>query len=255
MSTDFTGKVILLAGASGGLGTKSAEMLLEKNAGVALHYRNRAADVEKLASRYGKDRVLLVKGDLTKREDIAAAVSKALNHFKKLDAFMSTVGTALRISPFLETSEETVDLTIAIELRSIIDSVRAVLPEFVRNGGGRIVIIGSDSGKVGTSGESVSAACRGGAIAFVKSIAREYARHNVLANVVCPGPTDTSLWNDLVKNDQFGGKIGEAMVRSTPLRRLARAEEVAAMAVFLLSDEASFITGQAISVSGGLTMC
>ena len=133
--------------------------------------------------------------------------------------------------------------------------MRAVLPELIRNGGGRIVIIGSDSGKVGTSGESVSAACRGGAIAFAKSIAREYARHNVLANVVCPGPTDTGLWDDLVKNDEFGGKIGNAMVRAIPLRRTARPQEVAAAAVFLVSDEASFITGQAISVSGGLTMC
>lgn len=115
-------------------------------------------------------------------------------------------------------------------------------------------IVGSDSGKVGTSGEAISAACRGRLISFAKSLAREFARHQVLVNVVCPGPTDTSLWEEPVDNDEFGGKLGNAMIRAIPLRRNARPEEVAAAAVFLLSDEASFITGQAVSVSGGLTM-
>ena len=100
----------------------------------------------------------------------------------------------------------------------------------------------------------MSAACRGGIIAFAKSIAREYARSNVLMNVVCPGPTETQLWDDLVTNDEFGKKIGSAMMRAIPLRRLGRPEEVAAAAVFLASKEASYITGQALSVSGGLTM-
>ncbi|NLY64954.1 MAG: SDR family oxidoreductase [Alcaligenaceae bacterium] len=255
MSQNLKGKVVLLGGASGGIGLAAAKMLLDRGAQVALHYRSSAEDLQQLAAQYDEQQVLLVKGDLTKRQDVANVVAETVKRFGKLDAFMSTVGTALRILPFLETAEETVDMTIAIELRSVIDSVRAVLPELIRNGGGRIVIIGSDSGKVGTSGESVSAACRGGAIAFSKSIAREYARHNVLANVVCPGPTDTGLWEDLVTNDEFGSKIGNAMIKAIPLRRLAKAEEVAAAAVFLVSDEASYITGQAISVSGGLTMC
>lgn len=255
MSQNLKGKVVLLGGASGGIGQAAAKMLLERGAQVALHYRSSDEDLKQLAAQYGEDRVLLTKGDLTKRDDIKAIVAATVKRYGKIDAFMSTVGTALRILPFLETSEDTVDLTIAIELRSVIDCVRAVLPELIRNGGGRIVFVGSDSGKVGTSGESVSAACRGGLIAFSKSIAREYARHNVLTNVVCPGPTDTGLWNDLVTNDEFGSKIGNAMVKAIPLRRLAKAEEVAAAAVFLVSDEASYITGQAISVSGGLTMC
>src|SRR5690606_2330872 len=242
-------------GASGGIGLAAAKKLLDRGASVALHYRSKPEALKKLAEQYDADRVLLAQGDLTKRADIAAIVASTVERFGKLDAFVTTVGTALRILPFLQTSEDTVDLTIAIELRSVIDSVRAVLPELIKAGGGRIVIVGSDSGKVGTSGESVSAACRGGAIAFAKSIAREYARHNVLANVVCPGPTDTGLWEDLVTNDEFGSKIGNAMVRAIPLRRTGRPEEVASAAVFLVSDEASYITGQAISVSGGLTMC
>ena len=251
---DLKGKVVLLGGASGGIGLAAARMLLERGALVGLHYRSNADKLQKLSAEFGEDRVLLLKGDLTRREDVKAVVSAFLKRFGKLDAFITTIGTALRIRPFLETTEETVDLTIATELRSVIDSIRAVLPALIDNGGGRIVIVASNSGKVGTSGESVSAACRGGAIAFAKSIAREYARHKVLVNVVCPGPTDTGLWDDLVKNDEFGGKIGNAMIKAIPLRRIGRPEEIAGAAVFLASDHASYITGQAISVSGGLTM-
>ncbi|KDD96760.1 KR domain protein [Bordetella bronchiseptica SBL-F6116] len=162
MSQDFNDKVVLLGGASGGIGLAAARMMLERGARVALHYRSSADELNKIAAQYGDERVLLVKGDLTRRQDVAAIVSATVERYGKIDAFMSTVGTALRILPFLETSEDTVDLTIAVELRSVIDSVRAVLPELIRNGGGRIVIIGSDSGKVGTSGESVSAACAAG---------------------------------------------------------------------------------------------
>lgn len=254
MSLDMKNKVVVVAGASGGIGVEAAKKLLLRGANVALHYRSSAKELEKLKEQYGQERVLLVQGDATKKADVKRIVSETVERFGKIDAFMSTIGTALRILPFLETSDETVDITIAIELRTVIDFVREVLPVLIKNGGGKIVIVGSDSGKVGTSGESVSAACRGAVIAFAKSIAREYARYKVLANVVCPGPTDTGLWNDLVTNDEFGSKIGNAMLKAVPLRRLGRPEEVAATAVFLLSDESSYITGQAISVSGGLTM-
>ncbi|TCM47202.1 NAD(P)-dependent dehydrogenase (short-subunit alcohol dehydrogenase family) [Rhizobium sp. PP-F2F-G48] len=254
MSDNLNGKVVLLCGASGDIGQAAARMLLERGASVGLHYRTSADELQKIVDEYGGDRAVLLKGDLTRKGEVSTIVSTLVERFGKLDAFITTIGTKLRIRPFLDTPEESVDITIAIELRSVIDSVRAVLPELINNGGGRIVIIGSDSGKVGTSGESVSAACRGGAIAFIKSIAREYARHKVLANVVCPGPTDTGLWEDLVNNDEFGGKIGNAMIRAIPLRRLGKAEEVAGTAVFLVSEHASYITGQAISVSGGLTM-
>ncbi len=254
MSGNYEGRVALVAGASGGIGVQIARLLLERGAKAGLHYRTAPRELQALADHYGSDRVLLVKGDLTARDDAQRVVAETVAHFGKLDVFLSTIGTALRIKPFLETDDATVETTIDIELRSTIHNIRAVLPHLISNGGGQIVLVGSDSGKVGTSGESVSAACRGAIIAFAKSIAREYARHKVLVNVVCPGPTETSLWDDLVSSDEFGGKIGNAMIRATALRRLARPEEVAATAVFLGSTEASFITGQAVSVSGGLTM-
>jgi NAD(P)-dependent dehydrogenase (short-subunit alcohol dehydrogenase family) len=206
-----------------------------------------------IAATHG-DRVLLVKADLTQPAQVEAMVRETTERFGKLDAFVSTVGTALRVKLFLDTPQDAVDMTIDIELRSVISCTRAVLPALIANGGGRIVLVGSDSGKVGTSGESVSAACRGAIIAFAKSISREYARKNVQMNVVCPGPTDTRLWEDLVTNDEFGSKIGTAMVRAIPMRRLGKPEEVAAAVAFLASQQASYITGQALSVSGGLTM-
>jgi 2-hydroxycyclohexanecarboxyl-CoA dehydrogenase len=254
MAQDFEERVVLVAGASGGVGRAAARMLLERGAKVALHYRSNAAPLTPMADQFGKDRVILVKGDLTQPEDVHRLVKSSAERFGKLDGFLNTVGTALRMHPFLDIPDATVELTIDVELRSIITSLRAVFPFLIANGGGHAVLIGSDSGKVGTSGEAISAACRGGIIALAKSLAREYARHKVLVNVVCPGPTDTSLWEDLVENDEFGKKIGSAMIRAIPLRRLGRPEEVAATAVFLLSKEASYITGQAISVSGGLTM-
>ena len=107
---------------------------------------------------------------------------------------------------------------------------------------------------MGNRNAAISSACRGGVIAFAKAIAREHAADNILANVVCPGPTDTDLWRNEIGGDEAARKIMTAMVRAIPLRRPGTAREVAALAVFLASDEASYITGQAISVSGGLTM-
>lgn len=245
---------VLVVGASGGVGRAAAEMLLERGARVGLHFRSNSEPVRQLVGKYGVDRARAVQADLTDRESVRAAVAEVAAAFGSFDGCLNTVGTALRMKPFLDISEHEVDDTIAVELRSVITVAQATLPHLIETGHGRLVFVGSDSGKVGTSGEVISAACRGGIISLAKSLAREYARHNVLVNVICPGPTDTGLWDDLVKNDEFGGKIGNAMIRAIPLRRLGTADEVAAAAVFLLSPEASFITGQAISVSGGLTM-
>ena len=250
----FHDQVIFVGGASGGVGRAAAKMLLERGASVALHFRGNRDPVDALIERFGSDKAMAIQADLTDKPALIAAIAQVIERFGKLDGSLNTVGSALRMQPFLDIPEEQVDDTINIELRSVIALAQAVLPHLIANGGGRCVLVGSDSGKVGTSGEAVSAACRGGIIAFAKSLAREYARQNVLVNVVCPGPTETQLWEDLVENDEFGSKIGNAMIRAIPLRRIGKAEEVAAMAVFLLSPEGSYVTGQAISVSGGLTM-
>jgi 2-hydroxycyclohexanecarboxyl-CoA dehydrogenase len=128
------------------------------------------------------------------------------------------------------------------------------LPHLIAGGGGKVVNIASDAGRVGSSGESVYSACKGGLIAFSKTIARETARDNVRVNVVCPGPTDTALLRSFVGEGEYGQKIYDGLKRAIPLKRLGKPEDIPGLVAFLSSDDADFMTGQVISVSGGLTM-
>jgi len=126
-----------------------------------------------------------------------------------------------------------------------------VMPIMAEQGGGSVVNLASDAGRVGSSGEAVYSAAKGGVIAFTKTIAREMARHRVNANVVCPGPTDTALFASMGGDNP---KLREALTKAIPLRRLAQPSDLANVVAFLASDEAAYVTGQTVSVSGGLTM-
>lgn len=154
-----------------------------------------------------------------------------------------------RTAPFLEATPEFAQRVVAINYLGPVHVCRAFLPAMIEAGrGGRIVNIASDAGRVGSSGESIYAGAKGGVIALSKSLAREMARHGITVNCVCPGPTDTPLFH--AQPD----RLKEALIKAIPFRRLARPDEVAAAVEFFASDQASFITGQVISVSGGLTM-
>jgi 2-hydroxycyclohexanecarboxyl-CoA dehydrogenase len=154
--------------------------------------------------------------------------------------------------PFLETDEPFWDRVIEVNFKGCLRMTRAALPGMVERKWGRIVNIGSDAGRVGSSFESVYSGAKGGVIAFTKTIAREYARSGVTANTVCPGPTDTAMLAEVAAGQ--GEKIIEAMKRAVPMKRLATPEDVATAVAFFASDEAEYITGQTLSVSGGLTM-
>ena len=154
-----------------------------------------------------------------------------------------------RTDQFLDTTPEFASKVVAINYLGPVHVCRAFLPGMIEaQAGGRIVNLASDAGRVGSAGETIYAGAKGGVIALTKSLAREMARHQITVNCVCPGPTDTPLFHAQPE------KLKEALVKAIPFRRLARPEEVAAPVLFFASDAASFITGQVISVSGGLTM-
>jgi 2-hydroxycyclohexanecarboxyl-CoA dehydrogenase len=155
-----------------------------------------------------------------------------------------------RASPFLDTDAAFWRDVIDVNLYGPLHVTRAVLPGLVARGSGRVVSIASDAGRVGSSGEAVYAACKGGIIAFSKAVAREVARSGVTLNCVAPGPTDTALLADVDPS----GKLQQALARAIPMGRLGRPEDLPGAVAFLLSDDAAFVTGQVLSVSGGLTM-
>jgi len=157
-------------------------------------------------------------------------------------------------TPFTKTEPAQWDKLIAINLVGALHMHHAVLPGMVARRQGRIVNIASDAARVGSSGEAVYAACKGGLVAFSKTIAREHARHGITVNVVCPGPTDTALLAGVTEAAPNPEKLREAFVRAIPLGRLGQPDDLAGAIVFFASDDASFITGQVVSVSGGLTM-
>lgn len=155
-----------------------------------------------------------------------------------------------RAMPFLETGPDLWEQVIDVNLRGPVNVTYAVLRRLADAGRGRVVSIASDAGRVGSSGEAVYSACKGGIIAFMKTLAREHARQGITFNSVCPGPTDTPLLDSFDES----GRLAQALERAIPMRRLGRPEDFPGIVAFLLSDEASFITGQTVSVSGGLSM-
>jgi len=159
-----------------------------------------------------------------------------------------------RAANFLDSSVEFWDKVIRINLYGPLNVHHVVVRGMAERGFGRVVSVASDAARVGSSGESVYAACKAGIVAFTKTLARELARRGVTLNVVCPGPTDTPLFRSLAESTPGGQKLTEALARAIPLGRLGQPDDYPGLIAFLLSDDAAFITGQTISVSGGLTM-
>lgn len=253
---DFDGRGVLVIGGTGGIGAAVCREIAGRNGSLYFTY-NRAVDSARdLADGLPAERF---KGsaalDVTDYDAVHSAVAQAEEAMGSVDVVVNTVGYLHHLTLFEDVDMDTVRRTIDIELMGVINIAKAVLPGMQRNGYGRIVTVGSDSGKVGSTAEAASAASRAGVIGFSKALARETARVDICVNVVCPGPTETGLLDEMLSDEGLSGKLMQAMVRAIPKRRAARVDEVAAITVFLASEEASFITGQAISVSGGLTMC
>ena len=167
-----------------------------------------------------------------------------------VDVIVNNVGWD-KMEPFIKSEPTTWDKVIAINLRGPINCFKAVLPVMIERKYGRIVSIASDAGRVGSSGEAVYSGAKGGIIAFSKTVAREVARYGITINCVSPGPTDTPLFAAVAGDNPA---IAEGLKKAIPLRRLAQPEDIAGAVAFFASDKASYVTGQVLSVSGGLNM-
>ncbi|SFU16973.1 glucose 1-dehydrogenase [Mesorhizobium sp. YR577] len=247
-------RVAVVTGAAGGIGRAICERFVDERVKLVAADVNEASlagFAEELRARGGD--VLPLAFDITGYEAVEAAVGKAVAHFGKIDILVNNAGWDIA-KPFLETEPELWDKIIAINLRGPLNLHKAVLPHLIAAGGGKVINIASDAGRVGSSGESVYAACKGGLIAFSKTVARECARDNVRVNVVCPGPTDTALLRSFVGEGEYGQKIYDKLQKAIPLKRLGQPDDIPGMIAFFASSDADFITGQVISVSGGLTM-
>jgi len=243
---DLTGRVAVVVGAGSGIGRATALRLAGLGAVVA------AADLDldsaAATARAADGEVRPYFLDVTEQGAIDEARDAVLGDLGVPWIVVNAAGWD-SVGPFLDTDRALWEKLVGLNLVGTIAVVRAFLDAMVERGdGGRVVTVASDAGRVGSTGETVYAGAKGGIIAFSKSLARELARHAILVNCVCPGPTDTPLFASLPERTRA------ALERAVPLRRLARPEEVAAAIAFFASAEASFITGQVLSVSGGLTM-
>ena len=196
---------------------------------------------------------IAVEVDLTRKDHVVHAVKQTIDRFGRIDVLVNNAGTD-KMGVFVESDEEAWDKIIALNFRAMLTTCKAVLPHMLVRGGGRIVNIASDAGRAGSSGEAVYSGSKGAVIAFSKALAREVARQGVTVNVVCPGLIETALLQSLRDSAPSNAKILDAVARAIPMGRVGRPEDVTGAVVFFASRDADYVTGQTLSVSGGLTM-
>ena len=244
----FKDKIAIVTGAASGIGRATAETLAQDGATVVVADINRVdgeATAAALRSKGQKAEFLQV--DLTSESSVTAFVEAVQLKFGVVYVLVNGAGWGAT-KPFWEGTPDFWDKLIALNFVGPMRLVKALLPKMMERGSGKIVNIASDAGRVGSMGETVYSGTKGGLIAFTKSLAREVARYNINVNCVCPGPTDTPLMAAVPE------KVKDALIKAIPFRRLGAPQDIADAVVFFASDRASYITGQVLSVSGGLTM-
>lgn len=244
----LNGKTALVTGGASGIGKATVLKLATAGARVFL------ADIDEaggkaVAADGAKAGLTIdyVKVDLGNAASVEACAAEALAKAGRVDVLVNAAGWD-RIQPFVENTSEFMDKVIGINLMGPVRLTKALLPKMMETGGGKVVNVSSDAGRVGSMGETVYAAAKGGIIAFTKSLAREMARFKVNVNCVCPGPTDTPLFHAQPE------KLRDALTKAIPFRRIAKPDELAAAILFFAGPDSDYVTGQVLSVSGGLTM-
>lgn len=250
----FQNKTVVVTGGGGGIGGATSRRFAAEGAKVAVYDMNLEA-AEKVAAdiRASGGQAAAFQCNITDRAQVDAAVAATQAQLGPIDVLVNNAGWDI-FKPFVKTVPDEWEKLIAINLTGALHMHHAVLPGMAARKAGRIVNIASDAARVGSSGEAVYAACKGGLVSFSKTIAREHARHGITVNVVCPGPTDTALFADYKEGAGNPEKLMEAFTRAIPLGRIGQPDDLPGAVLFFASDDAAYVTGQVLSVSGGLTM-
>ena len=245
------GKVAIVTGAANGIGRAIAVRLAAEGAKVAL------ADIQSDAAASAAAEIsaagataMSVRLDVAKLDDAIAAADRVERELGPIDILVNNAGWDV-VQPFVETGPELWDQLIAINFRGVLNCCKAIAPRMQSRASGKIVSIASDAARVGSTGEAVYAGCKAAIIGFSKTLARELAANHINVNVVCPGPTDTALLKSAMAGRE---KVLEAMARGIPFRRIGQPADLVGAVAFFASSDSDFITGQVLSVSGGLTM-
>jgi 2-hydroxycyclohexanecarboxyl-CoA dehydrogenase len=244
----FNGKIAVVTGAASGIGQATAEALAEAGASVIVADIDREkGEVAAAAIRQKGRKAEFLPVDLTSEASIGTFAEAVQGKFGAVDILVNGAGWG-ETKPFWEATADLWERVIGLNFIGPMKLAKALLPKMMERGSGKIVNIASDAGRVGSLGETIYSGAKGGLIAFTKSLARETARYNINVNCVCPGPTETPLLFAVPE------KHLEAVKKAIPFRRFGKPSEIADAVVFFASDRASYITGQVLSVSGGLTM-
>jgi 2-hydroxycyclohexanecarboxyl-CoA dehydrogenase len=246
MGWTLAGSTAIVTGGAGGIGTRIVAELSSLGAKVAI------LDIDEVRAKQVAEahNATAFRVDLTDPDDIANAHRVVQDELGTVDILVSNAGWD-KVGPFVDSDPAVWDVLMAINLRAPIQLTHCVLPAMIERGAGRLIYVSSDAGRVGSSGEAVYSACKGGIISFAKTVAREVARKGITSNSVCPGPTDTPLMAEAMGDNP---KLITALNRAVPMGRIGTPEDVAPAVAFLATKEAGYITGQVLSVSGGLTM-
>jgi 2-hydroxycyclohexanecarboxyl-CoA dehydrogenase len=254
MFTSEIGRVALVTGGARGIGAAIARGLAEDGLTVAIcDIRTEEAQANAQAINEAGGRCLAVEMDVRDRHSVADGLGAINQECGEVDVLVNVAGWD-ELKPFVETDEDFWQEVLEVNFKGGLRLTSALVPGMIERRWGRVVNISSDAGRVGSSLESVYAGAKGAIISFTKTLARETARQGVTANIVCPGPTDTEMLQDVAAAHPDADKVLERLARAVPMKRLGQPTDVAWAVRFFASENASYITGQTLSVSGGLTM-